>query len=78
MWAQEPSGRWRLSERFETNFVDLSDGGGLLGQTAGWRSGQVVAWLQARGQQWLDQVEVVAMDPCASYRAAVQQVLPPG
>lgn len=30
----------------------------------------------ARGQAWKDSVQVVAMDPCASYRAAVRTALP--
>jgi len=76
LWVQEPSGRWRLTERFETNFVDLAGTQGLLGQTAGRTQAAVVAWLEARGQAWKDAVQVVAMDPCASYRAAVQQALP--
>jgi len=36
----------------------------------------VTAWLDARGQAWKDAVQIVAMDPCASYRAAVRQALP--
>jgi len=31
----EASGKWARTERFETNFVDLSGAGGLLGQAAG-------------------------------------------
>jgi transposase len=36
----------------------------------------VVAWLDERGQAFTDAVEVVAMDPCAIYRAAVAEALP--
>ncbi len=75
-WVQQSDGRWRLTERFETNFVDLTGGQGLLGQTAGRTSTAVVAWLEARPQSWRDAVQVVAMDPCASYRAAVRRALP--
>lgn len=76
-WAQDPdTGRWRLSEPFETNFVDLDGPGGLLGQTAGRTSAAVVDWLDERGQVWKDTVQIVAMDPCASYRAAVRRALP--
>ena len=35
----------------------------------------MTAWLDARGQAWKDSVQVVAMDPCASYRAAVREAL---
>lgn len=77
VWQQDPvSGKWRLTELFETNFVDLADGGGLLGQTAGRTKTAVVDWLNARGEEWKQSVQIVAMDPCASYRAAVQDALP--
>jgi transposase len=36
----------------------------------------VTAWLDTRGQAWKDAVQIVAMDPCASYRAAVREALP--
>jgi hypothetical protein len=35
VWRQQADGTWRATERFETNFVDLAGGHGLLGQTAG-------------------------------------------
>ena len=75
-WQRDPAGGWRKLDRFETNFVDLAGDGGLLGQTAGRTGTAVVAWLNARGQQWKDAVAVVAMDPCAGYRAAVKHALP--
>ncbi len=75
-WQRDPSGGWRKLERFETNFVDWAGDGGLLGQTAGRTGAAVVAWLDARGQGWKDAVQVVAMDPCAGYRAAVEHALP--
>lgn len=76
-WVQDPdTRRWLMSERFETNFVDLAGAGGLLGQTAGRTSAAVSDWLDGRGQEWKDSVRIVAMDPCASYRRAVQTALP--
>lgn len=76
-WVRDPeTGRWRLKEPFETNFVDLDGPQGLLGQTAGWTSAAVVDWLNERGQVWKDAVRIVAMDPYASYRSAVRQALP--
>ena len=75
-WVQdELTGRWRLTERFETNFVDLAGPQGLLGQTSGRTKVNVIAWLNERGQAWKDAVQIVAMDPCATYRAAVRQAL---
>jgi len=77
VWRQDPvTSRWVVSERFETNFVDLAGEQGLLGQTAGRTRQAVTAWLDERGQAWKDSVQVVAMDPCASYRAAVREALP--
>ena len=67
---------WVKLERFETNFVDLGGAQGLLGQASGRTKANVVAWLDDRGQGWKDQVQVVAMDPCAAYRAAVRRALP--
>jgi len=63
-------------ERFETNFVDLAGPQGLLGQASGRRKDNVIGWLDERGQDWKDQIQIVAMDPCATYRAAVRQALP--
>jgi transposase len=75
-WLRDESGRWVRTERFETNFTDLAGQGRLLGQVAG-RTGQAVTgWLEARGQDWKDQVRFVAMDPCAVYRSAVERALP--
>src|SRR5512144_969166 len=75
-WARDATGRWRRLERFETNFVDLAGDGGLLGQAAGRTGAAVVAWLDARGEDWKAAVKVVAIDPAAGYRAAVERALP--
>ncbi len=60
-WIQDPeTSRWVRTERFETNFTGLTGQGRLLGQVAG-RTGKTVAeWLDARGQDWKDQVKFVA------------------
>ena len=77
VWRLGPDGAsWVRLERFETNFVDLAGPQGLLGQASGRTKANVVAWLDERGQDWKDQVAIVAMDPCATYRAAVRQALP--
>jgi len=76
-WIRDPdTGRWVRTERFETNFTDLSGTGRLLGQVAGRTGKTVTGWLDARGQDWKDQVAFVAIDPCAVYRSAVQRALP--
>ena len=70
-----------LSERFETNFIDLGDGHHvgavpLLGQTAGRTVAAVTAWLDARGQARKDGIEVVAIGMSSTYLAAVTKALP--
>ncbi len=61
---------------FETNFVDLNGVGGLLGQASGRTKKTVTQWLDGQGQECKDAVEVVAIDPYATYRRAVQEALP--
>ena len=56
-WIQDPvTGRWERTERFETNFTDLSGDGRLLGQVAGRTGAAVTGWLEGRGQDWRNQV----------------------
>ena len=75
-WLQDQTGRWVRTERFETNFTDLSGTGRLLGQVAGRTGKAVTTWLDDRGAGWKNQVKFVAMDPCAVYRSAVTRALP--
>jgi transposase len=76
-WIQDPgTGRWVRTERFETNFTDLSGQGRLLGQVAGRTGKAVTGWLDDRGQGWKNQVKYVAIDPCAVYRSAIERALP--
>jgi transposase len=76
VWRRGTDGRWERLDRFETNFVDLTGTGGLLGQAAGRTKTTVTDWLDARGPAWKAAVEVVAIDPCATYRRAVTEALP--
>ncbi|MGW4424854.1 transposase family protein [Streptosporangium sp. NPDC004631] len=57
----ETSGKWARTERFETNFVDLSGAGALLGQAVGRTGKAVIDWLSERGTQWKAR--------CASWRS---------
>jgi transposase len=76
-WVHDPvAGKWQRTERFETNFTDLSGRGRLLGQVAGRSGAAVTGWLDARGQDWKNQVAYVAIDPCAVYRSAIVRALP--
>jgi transposase len=75
-WLQDETGRWVRTERFETNFTDLSGDRRLLGQVAGRTGTAVTGWLDDRGAGWKNQVRFVAIDPCAVYRSAVERALP--
>jgi transposase len=75
-WIQDDQGRWQRTERFESNFTDLSGQGRLLGQVAGRTGKAVTGWLDDRGDDWKNQVQYVAIDPCAVYRSAVTRALP--
>jgi transposase len=76
-WVKDAqTGRWARTERFETNFTDLSGDGRLLGQVAGRTGTAVTGWLDDRGRDWKDQVAFVAIDPCAVYRSAITRALP--
>lgn len=66
----------QVTDRWHTGFTDLTGGQGLLGQVEGRASGDAGAWLAARTQAWRDDVQVVAIDMCSAYRAAVRAHLP--
>ncbi len=36
----------------------------------------MIGWLDARGQDWKNQIQIVAMDPFATYRAMIRHALP--
>jgi transposase len=66
----------QITDRWHTGFVDLTGDQGLLGQVEGRCSATAGSWLAARTQQWRENVQVVAIDMCSAYRAAVQKHLP--
>ncbi|MFI7643132.1 transposase [Nonomuraea sp. NPDC049400] len=73
----EAAQAWKaVVDRWHVGFVDLSGGQGLLGQVEGRTSEAVVGWLDARGQDWKDRVEFMAIDMCTIFKAAVRQALP--
>ena len=76
-WRQDPdTGQWVRMDMFETNFFDLDGDGGLLGQAGGRTKQTVIEWLDERGQAWKERVQIVAIDPSATYRSAIQEALP--
>jgi transposase len=69
-------GRWTRTDPWETGFVDLAGGQGLLGQVDGRTSAAVRAWLAGRTPEFRDAVEVAVIDPHAGYARAVRELLP--
>lgn len=75
-WFRDPdTGGWKRVEPWMTTFVNLQTGQ-VIGIVDGRHSAAVTTWLDARSQAWRDRVEVVAMDPSATYRSAIGTALP--
>jgi transposase len=66
----------QVVDRWHTGFVDLTGDQGQLGQVEGHSSRDAGSWLAARTQSWRESVQIVAIDMCSAYRAAVEQHLP--
>lgn len=66
----------QLADRWHTGFIDLHGGQGLLGQVEGRAATDAGGWLAAQTDAWRAGIEVVAIDMCAAYRAAVREHLP--
>jgi transposase len=58
-----------------STFVN-TDTGQVLGIVDGRNSTGIQDWLDARTEAWRDGVEVVAIDPSATFRAAIETALP--
>jgi transposase len=74
-WVRGPGG-WVRSEPWETGFVDLAVGQGLLGQVDGRTTAAVRTWLEQRTAEFRGAVEVAVIDPHAGYARAVRELLP--
>src|SRR5581483_4116321 len=71
------TGKWELvADAWHIGFVDAIGGQGLLGQVEGRTAGSVATWLTAQSETWKAQVRYVAIDLCATFRAAVRTALP--
>jgi transposase len=68
--------RWRRTDPWETEFVDITGDQALMGQVDGRTAAAVAAWLAQRSAQFRDAIDVVVIDPHAGYAAAVRRVLP--
>lgn len=71
----DPAGSWRRIEPWMTTFVDL-DTGEVIDVVDGRDAAAVANWLATRPRWWRRRVEVVAIDPSASFRSAVRRWLP--
>ena len=65
-----------LADRWHTCFFDLDGKQGLLGQVQGRTADDAAYWLAQAAPAWRDRIEVVAIDMCTIYLAAVRRMLP--
>lgn len=66
----------QLADRWHVNFCDLSGEQGMLGQVEGRTADDAAYWLLQAPPAWRDRVEVVAIDMCTVFLAAVRRALP--
>ncbi len=65
-----------LADRWHTCFFDLSGDQGLLGQVEGRTADDAAYWLALAPAAWRDAIQVVTIDMCSVYAAAVRRALP--
>jgi transposase len=65
-----------VADRWHVGFCDLTGGAGLLGQVEGRTAASVSAWVEAQSKEWRAGVQVVAIDMCTVFKAAVRDSLP--
>jgi transposase len=65
-----------LADRWHVNFCDLSGEQGVLGQVEGRTADDAAYWLLSTPPAWHDRIEVVAIDMCTVFLAAVRRALP--
>lgn len=75
-WVRTAEGGWRRTDPWETEFVDLAGGQGLVGQVGGRSGASVEMWLAEQTEAFRDAIRYVALDPSAPYASAVHRVLP--
>jgi transposase len=69
--------RWQVvADQWHVGMVDLDGGAGLLGQVEGRTATAVSAWIAAQKPAWRAAVQVVAIDMCTVFKAAVRTSLP--
>lgn len=78
VWKQNPdTEKWELvADAWHIGFVDAIGGRGLFGQVEGRNAASVADWLTAQPTAWRQAVHYVAIDLCATFRAAIHRALP--
>jgi transposase len=74
--AEETGQYEQLADRWHVNFCDLSGQQGMLGQVEGRTADDAAYWLLSAPPTWRDRIEVVAIDMCSVFAAAVRRALP--
>ncbi len=62
--------------RAPKELVDISGDQGLLGQVEGRTADDAAYWPRQAGPAWREQVQIVVIDLCTIYAAAVRRMLP--
>jgi transposase len=71
------TGTWVLvADPWHVGFVDAAGRAGLFGQVEGRTAEAVEAWLAGQDASWRSGITHVAIDMCASFRAAIRRALP--
>jgi transposase len=69
-WFRDPdTSAWRRVEPWMTTLVNVASGQ-VLGVVDGRDSAAVEAWLGHRSQAWRDRIQIVAIDPSATFKKA--------
>ncbi|WP_328467337.1 ISL3 family transposase [Streptomyces sp. NBC_00448] len=78
VWKQNPdTDKWELvADAWHIGFVDAIGGRGLFGQVEGRNAASVAEWLALQPATWREAVRYVAIDLCATFRAAIHRALP--
>jgi hypothetical protein len=77
-WIKDPNTgqTTAVADRWHTGFTDLAGEQGILGHVEGRSKADVLGWLRDQSAAWLADIQLVSIDLCAPFRAAVRVVLP--
>jgi transposase len=75
--GQDGGDTWEVvADKWHVGFTDLGGSAGLLGQVEGRTAATVSAWIEAQSEDWRAGVQVVAIDMCTVFKAAIRTSLP--